>query len=137
MSAFSDYLEEELLDHVLNDNQWTLPTADKVWVGLSTQTGGFGDDGTGTEVSGGSYARVATDSSVSDKWSGSGGQWDNVLAITFPQATASWGTVRGVGIFDASAAGNLLLHGTLTTNRTVNTNDTFEFAAGDLDISFS
>ncbi len=67
---------------------------------------------TGTEVSGGSYARVAVTSSSG--WSAiTGGsttpsQISNAATITFPTPTGSWGTVTGVGIFDAATTGNLL-----------------------------
>ncbi len=73
---------------------------------------------TGTEVSGGSYARVAV---ASSGWSSiSGGsttpsQISNSGIITFPTPTVSWGTVLAVGIFDASTTGNLLWWNTITS----------------------
>jgi len=73
---------------------------------------------TGTEVSGGSYARVAV---ASSGWSAiTGGstapsQISNSGVITFPTPTVSWGTVLAVGIFDASTTGNLLWWNTITS----------------------
>lgn len=87
------------------------------------------DSGGGTEVSGGSYARVQYDPSDSN-WSapsGGNGQTQNSNAITFPTATADWGTVVAVGVFDASTGGNLLVHGSLTTSKTVQNGDTAKF----------
>ena len=40
MSAMSDYLENEILDHILATGAYTMPTT--VYVGLST--GSFNDD---------------------------------------------------------------------------------------------
>ena len=66
---------------------------------------------TGTEVTGGSYARVAV---ASAGWSAiTGGstapsQISNSSIITFPTPTVSWGTIIGVGIWDAATTGNLL-----------------------------
>jgi hypothetical protein len=84
MSAMSDYLELKVLDHVLGTTAYTMPTT--VYVGLST--GSFADDNSGTELTGGSYARqsIAFDAAAS-------GTTDNTAAVDFPVATASWGTV--------------------------------------------
>lgn len=54
--------------------------------------------------------------------------------ITFPQASGSWGTITHFGIFDAATSGNLLMHGALSASKTVGANDTFLFAAGDLNL---
>ena len=53
MAELSDYLEDKLLDHVLRGTSYTSPTT--FYVGLYTSDPG--DDNSGTEVSGGSYAR--------------------------------------------------------------------------------
>ena len=45
--------------------------------------------------------------------------------------------VSGVFITDASTAGNVLLHGSLTTSRDVQDGDVFKFNAGDLDVTFA
>jgi hypothetical protein len=131
----SDFLEAELLDHVLNNDSYTSPNP----VYIALYTAAPSDSGGGTEATGGAYGRVSLDSSTANKWtvSSPAGTASNTAAITFPQATASWGTIVSVGIFDASTAGNLLLHGALTTSRVVNNGDTFEFAATDLLITFA
>lgn len=94
--------------------------------------------GGGTEVSGGSYARAAV-ANNSTSWPAATGVGPatkaNGVAITFPTATASWGTVAAFGIFDAASAGNGLYWGTLTTSRAVATGDTPSFAIGALTIT--
>jgi len=127
MSAMSDYLEGKILDHVLSTTSYTMPTG--VYVGLST--GSFGDDNSGTELSGNGYARqgdVAFDAA-------SGGVADNTSNIEFPAATGSWGTVSHWGIFDANSSGNLLIHGALSSSKTISTGDILRISAGDLDVT--
>ena len=98
MSALSDYLENEILDHILGTGAYTMPT--NVYVGLST--GSFNDDNSGTELSGSGYTRK-----VASFGAASSGTASNDAAIEFPAATGSWGTVSHFGIFDASTSGNL------------------------------
>lgn len=134
MSDMSDYLEQNLLNLCFRTLASFKPAA--VYVALYTTA--TTDAGGGTEVTGGSYARVQV-TQLDANWNapGVGGLIDNVSAITFPTATASWGTITHVGIRDASTAGNLLVHGALTASKTVGSGDTVEFAAGDLDITFA
>ena len=124
----SDYLEEKLLNHVLRNTAYTPATT--VYVGLST--GSFGDDNSGTELSGNGYARqsIAFDAA-------SGGVSDNTAAVDFPAATGSQGTITHFGLFDASSGGNLLIHGAFSAGKTVATGDILRIAAGELDITAS
>ena len=126
MSAMSDYLENEVLDHILGTGAYTMPTT--VYVGLST--GSFNDDNSGTELSGSGYARVSATFSVA-----SGGTTSNSGAIEFPAATGSWGTVSHFGIFDASSSGNLLIHGAFSASKAITTGDILRISVGDLDIT--
>lgn len=131
MSAFSDYLENELLDHILKGLTYTAPTS--VWIALYTAAPS--DAGGGTEVTGGSYARFEVDFSTYNFTAASGGATSNNEDWEFPTATGSWGTVSHFGIFDAVSGGNLLFHAALTTPRAVATDETIRFKAGDLDVS--
>jgi hypothetical protein len=126
MSAMSDYLENEILDHILRNAAYT--PASTVYIGLST--GSFGDDNSGTELSGSGYARqsIAFDAA-------SGGATDNTSAVDFPTATGSWGSVSHYGLFDASSSGNLLIHGAFSAAKTVGSGDILRIAAGELDIT--
>lgn len=136
MSAKSDYLEQKILDYVFNGSAFATPAK---WIALFTAAPS--DSGGGTEVTGGSYARqqVNNNGGAAPDWNlavvdGVGYLVDNNDAITFPQATADWGTVSHFGIFDASTSGNLLYWGALTASQAVNNGSTFSFAAGDLNI---
>lgn len=140
MAALSDYAENKILDWLLRGQTFTPPAT--VYVALFTATPS--DTGGGTEVSGGSYARVAVSSSLAN-WagtqsagsttasSGTGGTTSNNAAITFPAPTANWGSITSMGVFDASTSGNLLFYSTLTTPKTVNNGDAApSFAIGAL-----
>jgi hypothetical protein len=127
----SDYLENKLLDHVLGNVAYTAPTT--VYVALYTVAPA--DSGGGTEVSGGGYARVAVANNSTNWPAASGGSKSNGVDITFPTATADWGTVVAFGIFDASTGGNLLYWATLTTSKSILNGDTAKFAAGSITIT--
>jgi hypothetical protein len=142
MAGFSDYLENKLIDHILRNTSYAVPTT--IAVGLYTAAPT--DAGGGTEVSGGSYARVTVGPSVS-AWlstngassgasSGTGGQSSNGADITFPAPTANWGTVTHFGVFDATSGGNLLFWAALSASKTINNGDAApKFLAGSLTIT--
>lgn len=131
----SDYLELEVLDHFLGGYtegmEYTPP--EHLYVALFTTAPT--DSGGGTEVSGGSYARVEIDN-TSTTWPAAGsGHKHNGIDITFPTATGDWGEVKAFALFDDDETGNMLYWGDLTTSKTINTGDTAKFAAGDITIS--
>ena len=123
--SFSNYLETEILDHVFGGNAYTAPAT--LYVGLYTSAPS--DAGGGTELSGDGYARQTATFTVT------GDTASNSAAIEYPTATASWGTVTHIGVFDALSGGNLLVYGTLTTSKLVDSGDVFRIPTGDLDIS--
>ena len=127
----SDYLENKVLDHILGGGDYTRPGT--VYISLFTATPN--DAGGGTEVTGGSYDRVDVTNNATNWPAASGGAKANGTAITFPQASANWGTVDEVGVWDASTAGNILYVGSLTTAKTINNGDSAQFAIGALDIT--
>lgn len=127
----SDYLENEILDHILGGSDYTRPAT--VYVAIYTATPN--DAGGGTEVSGGSYARAAVTNNATNWPAASGGAKSNGSAITFPTPTAGWGTATSFGIFDASTGGNLLYYGNLSANKTIDIDDSVSFAIGALDIT--
>jgi len=120
----SNYLENKLLDHFLGTTSFTMPAA--VYVGLYSAAPD--DTGGGTEISGGSYARKPAAFTAA-----ASGATSNSANIDFTGMPAV--TVVAIGIHDASTAGNLLLWGTLTTNKTTDAGDTLRIATGDLDIT--
>ena len=129
--SFSDYLENALLNQLFRGSSYSFPGT--LYVGLYTAAPT--DAGGGTEVSGNSYARVAGTANTSNWANSTAGATSNSNAITFPQASGSWGTVVALGIFDASTSGNLLAWADLTTSKLVGNGDTPSFAAGDLDVT--
>ena len=119
----TNYLENKLLDHFLGTTAYTMPT---VYVGLFTVAPG--DAGGGTEVTGGSYARQTAAFTAA-----SSGATSNSANIDFTGMPAA--TTVAIALFDASTSGNMLVHGTLTTNKQTDAGDTLRIATGDLDIS--
>ncbi len=135
MSAMTDYLEVELRKHVFRTGSFTKPTV----LAVALFTAAPSDAGGGTEVTGGSYARVNR-APLDANWtaaSATDGLTDNAAVITFPTATASWGTVTHFAIFDALTTGNMLIWGALTVSKPVGSGDTFSFNAGDIDVTFA
>ena len=126
----SDFLELELLDHVLGNAAYAPPGT--AFVALYTVAPG--DTGGGTEVSGGGYARVGLVNNATTWPAASGGAKSNGTAFSFPEATGSQGTVVAFAILDAAAAGNFLYWGTVTVSKVITTGDTATFAIGDLDV---
>jgi len=140
MAAMSDYLENKVWDWLLRGQVFPPPAT--AYVALLTAAPG--DAGGGIEVAGGSYARVAVASALAN-WSGTqapgstaassgtDGTGENNVVITFPAPTANWGVITHFAIYDAAAAGNLLIWSPLFTAKTVNNGDAApSFAAGAL-----
>ena len=127
MSAASDYTENLALTWLLTATAATRPSA---WY-LGLFTSATSDAGGGTEVSGGSYARQSVAFTVSTSTA------SNSATITFPTASASWGTITHVAVFDASTSGNMLFHGAVTTSKTIDSGDTFQVTSGNLTITLA
>ena len=112
----SDYTESKIINHLMRSATWAKTTAR--WISLHTESPY--DDATGTEVSGGSYARQQLDASDTN-WSEEGsspytlGVCKNLVAITYPSPTADWGHITNFGVWDDPTAGNLLWYGALDT----------------------
>jgi len=132
MGSASDYLEAELLDHVLKTGAYTVPT--NIYVALSTET--IDDATTGgdiSEPSGGSYARKAHNT-----WNAAASRaTSNDGAITFDEATGDWGTITDWALIDASTDGNVLAYGTFSTSKAISAGDDAVIGDEELDISFS
>lgn len=121
MGAFSDYLEGQIIAHLLRTASWTKPTV----VAVALYTAAPGETGGGTEVSGGSYARAQLNP-LDANWDGpvsGNGQASNHAQLSFPAPTANWGTIVACAALDATSAGNFLFYGSLTVSKTVNNGD--------------
>jgi hypothetical protein len=127
--SFANYLENKVLDHITGKTSYTKPTA---YIGLSTANPT--DDASGlAEPSGNGYARVTT--SGSDWAAAASGATSNAAAITFPEASGSWGTITHFAIFDAASDGNMLAYGALSSSETIDSGETPRFSIGELDIT--
>lgn len=130
MAAMTNYLENKLIDQIFRAQAYSFPST----LYFALFTANPTDSGGGTEVSGGSYARVSRACSLANfagtqsagsttASSGSSGSTSNNTAITFPAPTANWGVITGVGVFDLASGGNMLFYGALGTQKTVNSGD--------------
>jgi len=128
MAAMSDYLENALINAVLRGTTYTSPST--VYIGLFTSDPT--DAKTGTEVTGGAYARQAITFGAPTN-----GVSYSSADVLFPVATASWGTVTHIGIFDAATSGNLLFHGTLTNTKTIAADDQLKIVAGNVNVTLA
>lgn len=150
MAAWSDFAENKLVDWFFRGQAIGITGATAaagtgpgtLYVALLTAAPS--DTGGGTEVTGGSYARVAVTSSLAN-WagtqgagtttasSGNTGTTSNNNAITFPAPTANWGVVTHAAVYDAASGGNLLFYSALGVSKTVNNGDAApSFPAGSL-----
>lgn len=126
----SDYLENKILDLVVGGQAYSPPAS--LYFGLLTVAPT--DAGGGTEVTGGGYARVAVTNNLTNFPAASAGSKQNASPITWPGATAAWGTAVAVGIYDAASGGNLLFWTTIS-NKLIDTNDIVSIPANNLTIT--
>ena len=140
MAAFTDFAENKIIDWLFRAQAIGIVGATAaaatgpatLYIGLFTANPT--DATAGTEVTGGSYARVAVTSSLT-AWAGtqnaastlasngSSGTTSNNNVITFAVPTAAWGVISAMGVFDSLTAGNLLIYSALTVSKTVNSAD--------------
>jgi hypothetical protein len=138
-AALTDTYENSIIDWLLRAQTLTPPATGYIALFTTCPT----DSTAGTEVTGGSYARVSVAASLAN-WagtqsagsttasSGTGGTTSNNNAITFPAATADWGTVNCFGYMSASSSGTLLFYASLTAARSITNGSTASFAAAAL-----
>lgn len=121
MSDATTYLKNALAQHALGGTPYTQPSSYSIGLFTADPT----DAGSlANEVSGGGYARQALVFSIT------GNTAENSAQREFPLATANWGIITHVGIFDGS--GNMLLHPALPTAKEILTDDILRFAAGEI-----
>ena len=128
MSEMSNYLETKILDYVLRDTADWAPTT----VYLALHTADPAEDGSGAEVSGGSYARQAC---AFDATHATGGNTANTSAESFTGMPAC--TVSHIGIWDHASAGNLLFYTDVTASKTVGSGDTISVAEGAVTVTLA
>ncbi len=150
MAALTDAFENKLIDFLFRGQALGLANStaaagtgpSNIYVGLFTAAPT--DSTAGTEVTGGSYARVTVAATLAN-WAGTqaaasttastgtGGTTSNNNAVTFAAPTANWGTIVAAGLFDSASGGMLLALGALSVSKTVNNGDAApSFAAAQL-----
>ena len=139
MSAASNYLENKVLDHVLRYSTAPYVGVATLYLALfnntSTNTAANLEAGTLTDETstvGTAYARQA----VTFAAASSGSSATNAT-VTFPTATANFGTITHVAVVDSDVegSGNVLFYGAVKTSKTIETGDTFQVSSGNLTIS--
>lgn len=128
MAEMSNYLENALVNATLRNTSYTSPAT--VYVALFTTDPT--DAASGTEVTGGAYARTSVTFAAP-----SNGASASSADCTFPTCTSTWGTVSHIGLFDASTSGNLLYHTPLDTSKLIETGDIFKIASGSLTVTLA
>lgn len=153
MSAASNYLEDEVLDHVLGKGTRDFTSPSTLFLALFSGTasdvlaaleaGTNSTSGTGNwghyEINTGSYARTAVTFNAA-----SGGSATTSGDVTFPSATANYNntatsgaTVTCIAVVDASSSGNVLFYGQLDNSKEILNGDTFQVSGGNLTISLA
>lgn len=130
MGSFSNYTELKVLDHSLKTAAFTQPAG--LYIALSTTT--ISDDGSGmTEPAGGAYARVACNT-----WNAASARSvANSGTISFPEASAPWGTITYFAVMDAATGGNMVAYGALSASKLIAFGDNASFQSGAITVSFN
>jgi hypothetical protein len=128
MAEMSNFLENAIINATLRNTTYTSVATVYVSLWTSDPT----DAGSGTEVSGGSYARTAVTFGAP-----SNGVTTNSANVTFPTATGTWGTVGWIGINDALSGGNLLYHTALDASKSITSGDIFQITTGNLSVTLA
>jgi hypothetical protein len=125
--SLSNVFETRVLTWLFTGDAVTRPSS--FYIALFTSNPA--EDASGTEVStsGTAYARQSATFTVS------GNEATNSAAIEFPTATASYGTVTHIGVFDASTGGNLIAYAALTTSKAIDTGDVLRINSAELDVT--
>lgn len=121
MGAMSDYLASKVRDHTLRNISYTSPTT----VYLACFTTATTEAGGGTEVTGGSYARVAI-TFAAGAVAGLAEQSGSVSISNMPTCT-----VVAIALMDASTSGNMLFHARLPRQRSLTAGQPFSLNSGD------
>lgn len=145
MSEMSDYLENNLVAHIFRTSSFSKPSVLAIALlttGAADSDSGAFTTGTGVEVTNANAYARETNNPLDANWTaptGGDGQTDNASAITFTQATGSWGSVSDMAIVDSATwnAGNMLFYSSVDTTRAIDNGDTAEFAAGAITVTFA
>lgn len=126
----SNFLEEAILNYFFRGQAVSRPTNLYLALYKTNPT----DSDTGSEVTGGGYARQVVSFNAPSQ-QGDRGTITNANSIEFAQATGDWGEFAYFGVRDAKDGGNLLVYGTFNKPQTVNEGTQFAIKQGDLSVS--
>jgi len=125
MAALSNYAEDAVLSHLIGKTSFALPD-----VSVALYTAAPTDNTSGTEVSGGDYARLAT--SASD-WDVANGTATNTVDFEWPTASADWGSVTSAALVDGD--GNILVFGMASSPKEISQGDSYRIPQGSFTLS--
>ena len=124
----SNYLEAQVFTHIFRTSNYTKPST----IAIALLTAPASDTSTGANIT-----EVANSNNYSRKvfnpgdanWAVSGGQVTNSAVIEFDAASGNWGTITDIALVDNATygQGNVLLYGTLTTQKAINNGDILRF----------
>lgn len=125
--SFSDYLEDEVLDHIFGKGTTDFVSPPNLFFALFSVAPN--DAGGGTELTGNGYARQSITLGAS-----SGGTKSNTNAPAFTASGADWSAAIHGAVFDAATGGNMLDHSAVTSV-IVTDGSTLTYAAGTISVS--
>jgi len=117
----SDFQHHLFMEKVFHGIDWTVYT--DIFVALFITLPNLAGSG-GQEVNdvGTNYTRISVPVG-SGNWDVSGLEYSNAEDITYGVPSATWGTIVGAGLYDASTGGHLLYTAPLTTSKSVSAGD--------------
>ena len=132
MAAFSDYFEQKIVQWI-SGTQLPTPGA-ATFLQLYSQDPTEAGSATGALYSRYSVASGATSwtTASGDAGSASGATLSNASAFTITSSATATASATHFALFDASATGNLLFYGQLSTSKTIAIGDEVKFNIGNL-----
>lgn len=127
MAYISEAVQDALLDELIGSG--TFSDAGDFYLALYTVAPT--EDGGGTEVSGGSYARLTVDESTAFA-AASGGSKVNSEDLTFPTCTSAWGDIVAWALHDHPTNDSVVVWGLLSEELAIDTDDVAVFVTGAL-----
>lgn len=125
--AFSAYLENQIINHVLGSGNYSKPAS--IYVALFN--GDPANGGTEVSTSGSAYARLAATFTVSANSA------TNSANLEWSPATSAWGSITYIAIYDAATSGNQLVTAALTVPKTINIGDVLRIPASNLTVTLN
>lgn len=130
MAAFSNYMEDQITSFLNGTTFAAAPSATFVQLYNQDPT----DAGSGT---GALYSRISVPSGGYTRGTGGAGTLSNTSAIVITSSASSASTATHFGVFDTSAAGNLLFYGALGTSKVIAVSDEVKFNALQLTLTIA